>query len=41
MRKHWGPINRRQAQIRPECDALFSQVQAAIDASDVLQSALL
>jgi hypothetical protein len=40
IRKHWGPINRRQAQVRPECDALFSQVQAAIDASPALAAAL-
>jgi len=41
IRKHWGPIIRRQAQVRPECDALLSQVQAAIDASDALRAALL
>ena len=41
IRKHWGPINRRQAQVRPECDALLRQVQAAIDSSDALASALL
>jgi hypothetical protein len=40
IRKHWGPINRKQAQVRPECDALLSQVQAAIDASLALRSAL-
>jgi hypothetical protein len=40
MRNHWGPINRKQAQVRPECDALLSQVQAAIDASPALCSAL-
>jgi peptidoglycan hydrolase-like protein with peptidoglycan-binding domain len=40
IRTHWGPINRKQAQVRPECDALLSQVQAAIDASPVLRSAL-
>jgi len=40
IRKHWGPINRKQAQVRPECDALLSQVQFAIDASPALCSAL-
>jgi len=40
IRKHWGPINRRQAEVRPECDALLRQVQDAIDASPVLCSAL-
>jgi N-acetylmuramoyl-L-alanine amidase-like protein/putative peptidoglycan binding protein len=39
-RKHWGPIIRKQAQVRPECDSLFSQVQAAIDASPALAEAL-
>jgi hypothetical protein len=41
IRKHWGPIIRRQAQVRPECDALLSKIQAAIDASPVLSDALL
>jgi hypothetical protein len=40
LRKHWGPINRKEAQVRPECDALLRQVQAAIDASSALGSAL-
>ena len=40
IRRHWGPINRKQAQVRPECDALLSQVQAMIDASPSLCSAL-
>jgi hypothetical protein len=40
IRKHWGPIIRKQAQVRPECDGLLSQVQAAIDASPALRSAL-
>jgi N-acetylmuramoyl-L-alanine amidase/Putative peptidoglycan binding domain len=41
IRKHWGPISRKQAQVRPECDALLRRVQAAIDASPALCSALL
>jgi peptidoglycan hydrolase-like protein with peptidoglycan-binding domain len=40
IRKHWGPIIRKQAQVRPECDALLQQVQAAIDASPALGAAL-
>lgn len=32
LRQHWGPINRREAEIRPEADALLQQVQAAVDA---------
>ncbi|MCK1481028.1 N-acetylmuramoyl-L-alanine amidase [Bradyrhizobium sp. 197] len=41
IRKHWGPIIRRQAQVRPECDALFNKIQVAIDASPILSEALL
>lgn len=40
MRKHWGPINTRAAQVRPECDALFKQVQAIVDASAGICAAL-
>jgi hypothetical protein len=40
IRKHWGPIIRKQAQVRPECDALLSQVQVAVDASPALAAAL-
>lgn len=32
--RHWGPINRREAELRPEADALFSDVQGIIDALD-------
>jgi hypothetical protein len=30
LRKHWGPLNRRDAEIRPEADAMFRGVQALI-----------
>jgi N-acetylmuramoyl-L-alanine amidase/Putative peptidoglycan binding domain len=40
IRKHWGPIIRKQAQVRPECDALLRQIQAAVDASPALAAAL-
>jgi hypothetical protein len=40
IRKHWGPIIRKQAQVRPECDALLSKVQAAVDSSPALRRAL-
>ena len=30
-RKHWGPINRKAAEIRPECDAMLLQVQQVVD----------
>jgi hypothetical protein len=32
LRKHWGPINRRKAEVRPECDDMLSVVQTAVDA---------
>jgi hypothetical protein len=41
IRKHWGPISRRQAELRSECDELYRQVQAAVDASPALAAALL
>ena len=31
FRKHWGPINRKEAQVEPDADAMFRQVQAAVD----------
>ena len=40
LRTHWGPINRKGAEVRPECDAMLRQVQAAVDASPELCSAL-
>lgn len=33
VRTHWGPINRREVQIRPECDAMLRAIQAAVDQS--------
>jgi hypothetical protein len=40
LRTHWGPINRRGAEVRPECDAMLRQVQDAVDANPELCSAL-
>jgi hypothetical protein len=40
LRAHWGPINRRGAEVRPECDEMLRQVQAAVDGSPELCSAL-
>jgi hypothetical protein len=31
IRRHWGPINRRDVQVRPECNVMLRQVQMAID----------
>jgi hypothetical protein len=30
-RGHWGPINNRAAQLRPECDVMLRAVQSAVD----------
>lgn len=35
VRKHWGPITSRAAEVRPECDAMLRQVQNLVDASDL------
>lgn len=35
LRTHWGPINTRAAEIRPECDAMLRQVQSAVDGSNL------
>jgi hypothetical protein len=32
LRSHWGPINSRAAEIRPEADALLSQVASIVEA---------
>ena len=40
LRAHWGPINRRGTEVRPECDTMLRQVQAAVDGSPELCSAL-
>lgn len=31
IRKHWGPITRHEAELRPECDDLFAQVQQIVE----------
>lgn len=31
LRRHWGPINRREAEIRPEADAMLQEVQKIVD----------
>ena len=31
LRKHWGPINQRTAEIRTECDTMLKDVQDAVD----------
>jgi len=31
IRRHWGPINRHAAEVRPDADAMFKQVQTLVD----------
>lgn len=38
LRSHWGPIVRQEAQVRPEADQLFQQVQAIVDEAPAASS---
>jgi hypothetical protein len=40
LRKHWGPINRREAELHPNCDAMLRQVQTAVDGSPEMHTAV-
>jgi hypothetical protein len=40
IRKHWGPIIRKQAQVRQECDDMLRQVQVLVDSSPAFCAAL-
>jgi hypothetical protein len=31
IRKHWGPINRRDAEVKPDADTMFTEVQKLVD----------
>ena len=33
LRTAWGPIDRQEAELRPEADRLFQQVQDIVDAA--------
>jgi hypothetical protein len=35
FRMHWGPINRREAEIRPECNVMLLKVQNFVDSKEV------
>jgi hypothetical protein len=41
IRKHWGPINRREVELVPECDAMLRQVQVFVDSSPNIDAVLL
>jgi hypothetical protein len=30
LRKHWGPINRKEAELRADADTMFKEVQDVI-----------
>jgi len=36
IRRHWGPINRREAEVRKEADRLFMQIQNMVDGIDMV-----
>lgn len=38
VRTHWGPINARAAEIRPECDAMLMQIQNLMETMPALCS---
>jgi len=40
IRKHWGPINRKEAQLRPECDAMLKAVEAVVTTSNLCSGVL-
>jgi len=40
IRKHWGPINRKEAELNADCDAMLMEVQRAVDASPAICSAV-
>jgi hypothetical protein len=35
IRRQWGPIERREPEIRPECDAMLMEVQNIVDAANI------
>jgi hypothetical protein len=41
IRKHWGPINTRKAEVLANTDAMLKKIQVAVDASPALQAAVL
>lgn len=35
IRKHWGPINRKEVELRPECDTMLIKVQELVDSLNI------
>jgi hypothetical protein len=40
IRTHWGPVNRREVELRTECDAMLREVQTEVDASQEICAAI-
>jgi pimeloyl-ACP methyl ester carboxylesterase len=38
--KHWGPIVRREVELRPECDAMLRQIQTFVEKYKIANTAL-
>lgn len=38
VRKHWGPINRKEVELRPECDTMLIKVQELVDSLSLCSS---
>jgi hypothetical protein len=41
LRKHYGPINTKAAQVKPDCDAMLLDVQNVVNATPAICSALM
>lgn len=41
VRAHWGPITRRTAEIRPECNTMLLKIQHAVDTSNLCPELIL
>ncbi|HEY4965704.1 MAG TPA: hypothetical protein VII28_04860 [Puia sp.] len=35
LRTHWGPINRKEAELRDDCDLMLKEIQNAVDDSNL------
>jgi len=40
IRKHWGPVNRKEVEIRPECDKMLLEVQETVDTFNLCPAVL-
>lgn len=35
IRKHWGPINRKTAELKPECIVMFKEIEKVVDSESL------